>query len=105
MAELIGNKKDFAIEYSFIDDAITEIAMFHNGLNILEFERDGERLTTRWNLDELVLWLRNFLNDMQEDPYPAYTAGEFAAQKDQTARDFNTDNEKEFDEYYEKLNE
>lgn len=101
----IGDKNEFAIEYSFIDDTITEIAMFHNEQNILEFERNGEKLTTRWNLDEIVLWLRNFINNMTEDPYPVETTGRFAAQKDQTAREFESDNEEEFDTYYDRLDE
>ena len=49
----------------------------------------GELLTTRWNLDELAFWLRDFLEHMEEDPYPVEADGEFAAYKDISAREFN----------------
>ncbi len=101
----IGDKKDLAIEYSFIDHEITEISIYHDNQNILEFERDGIKLTTRWNLDEIAFWLRNFIDNMSDDPYPVETVGRFAAQKDQTSRSFDSDNDDEFDAYYSKLNE
>ena len=90
--------------YHFFDDLhLTEIYMFVNGKNILEFERDGEIFTTRWNLDELALWLRNFLDNMTVDPYPVDCEGEFAAQKDNNARAFESDNDDIFDDYYDKI--
>ncbi len=44
--------------------------MYMNNCNFLEFEKEGRSLTTRWNLDEIALWLKGFLDDMKEDPYP-----------------------------------
>jgi hypothetical protein len=96
----------FSLSYKFFDEQkMTELSMFINGENILAFEKDGKLLTTRWNLEELALWLRNFLNNMSEDPYPVDCEGEFAAQKDDNARNFDTDDEKAFDEYYDKIDE
>ena len=68
---IIGNKESFAISYEFFDETReTELSMFIDGQNILEFERNGQNLTTRWNLDDLVEWLRRFIDNMAEDPFP-----------------------------------
>ncbi len=72
---------------------------------ILAFERDGRELTTRWDLDELTAWLRAFLEHMREDPYPVEAVGEYAAQKDDAARDFETDDEDEMEAYCDRLYE
>ena len=102
----ISNGADFSITYRFFDDTReTELSMNVNGVNILEFERNGSILTTRWNLDELAEWLRNFIDHMDEDPYPVETDGEYAAMKDISARDFDSDDEDEFDAYYDKLDD
>ena len=101
-----GINAKFALAYTFFDDSHeTELSMVIDGKNILAFERDGALLTTRWNLDELALWLRNFLDRMYEDPYPVETEGEFAAIKDLNAREFDSDDDEEFDAYYDKLDE
>ena len=101
-----GADNVFSIEYAFFDDTKeTELLMFINGNNILAFHCDGISSTTRWNLDELALWLRQFLDNMKEDPYPVETDGEFAAMKDISAREFDSDDEEEFDAYYDKLDE
>ncbi len=100
------NSTIFAISYSFFDESReTEISMKINGINILAFDRDGTELTTRWNLDELAEWLRNFIDHMAEDPYPVEADGEYAAMKDISARDFDSDDENEFDAYYDKLDD
>ena len=102
----ISNSEDFSISYSFFDDTHeTELSMNVNRINILAFVRNGASLTTRWNLDELAEWLRNFIDHMAEDPYPVEADGEYAAMKDISARDFDSDNEDEFDAYYDKLDE
>ena len=94
----------FTINYTFFDDTKeTEISMLVNEKNILGFKRNNQSYTTRWNLDELTFWLRDFLNNMKEDPYPVETKGEFAANKDVSARDFDSDDEAVFEAYYEKL--
>ena len=103
---IIGDKNIFAIEYSFFEETRdTEIAMYMNNCNILEFEKEGRSLTTRWNLDEIALWLRGFLDDMKEDPYPVDCEGEYAAQKEDNARDFDSDDDEEFDSYYDRIDE
>lgn len=104
--QLIGNKSEFAIEYAFFDKTHeTEIAVYIRDNNILAFEKNGRILTTRWNLDELAEWLRRFLNTMKDDPYPVEVAGQFAAEKDINARDFDSDDDDVFDSYYDKLDE
>lgn len=103
--KIIGDKEVFAIGYSFVDENTTEISMYHNNQNILEFERSGCLYTTRWNIDEVAFWLRDFINNMCDDPYPVDTEGEFASQKDQSAREFDTDDDEVFDAYYDKLDD
>ena len=96
----------FLIEYKFDDKTReTEISMIVEGDNILEFERNGVVLTTKWNLDDIALWLRNFLDNLSEDPYPISVEDEYAARKDIIAREFDTDDEEEFDAYYDKLDD
>lgn len=103
---IIGNKASFGLCYSFHDDShSTELKLFFNGNNILAFTHEGKHLSTRWNLDELVEWIREFVDNMREDPYPVNADGEFAAMKDETARDFDTDDDEEFDRYYDLIDE
>ena len=102
--KLAGDKASFAFEYTFFDSVReTELSLYVSGSNLLSFECGGRKLTTRWNLDELVLWLRDFLNNMQEDPYPVEADGEYAAVKDINARDFDSDDDEAFDAYYDTL--
>jgi len=79
--------------------------MIVNEKNILEYKKNGNSYTTRWNLDELALWLRDFVDNIKEDPYPVEAEGEYAAIKDINAREFDTEDEDEFDAYYDKLDE
>ena len=103
---MLRDGKISRVSYSFFDDTHeTELSMNVNGINILAFDRNGASLTTRWNLDELAEWLRNFIDHMTEDPYPVEADGEYAAMKDISARDFDSDDEDEFDAYYDKLDE
>lgn len=99
-----GKKDDYALEVTYDDDSQeTEISMYVKGKNILAFRRNGQDLTTRWNLDHLALWLRHFLDHMQDDPYPVPAEGEYAAMKDINARNFDSDDDVEFDAYYDRL--
>ena len=104
--KLIGNKDYFGISYAFLDDEKdTEIEMYVKGSNILEFKNQGAIRTTRWNLEELAMWLRNFIDNLREDPYPVEVEGRYAAEKDDNARDFETEDEDEMDKYYDNLQE
>lgn len=101
-----SEKKEFEITYEFFDEyGSTEIAMYIDGVNILGFEMEGEQRTTRWYLDDLTEWLRDFIDNMKEDPYPVEAEGEYAAEKDENARDFDSEDEDEFDAYYDKLDD
>lgn len=101
---IVGNKYNFAIEYGFDDvDRTTEIAMYVNGTNILAFSRDGKMFTTKWNLDEIVLWLRDFITVKDKSAFPVEVEGEYAAIKDINARDFDSEDDDEFDAYYDTL--
>ncbi|MBR3341840.1 MAG: hypothetical protein IKG30_09480 [Clostridiales bacterium] len=101
---IIGDKSKFAIGYSFFDDTReTELSMYVEGINLLEYIHDGAKYTTRWNLNDLVVWLSDFLKNMSEDPFPYDVKGACIAEKDNNARDFDTDDIDEFDAYYDKL--
>ncbi len=100
----IGDKNVFALEYAFCPEPrVTELSMYVEGRNILSYERNGELLTTRWELDGLALWLRKFVDEMEEDPYPVDCEGQYAAQKDDNARNFDPADEDGFEAYYQKL--
>lgn len=106
LKKIKGDKDVFAIEYGFCDDSHdTEIAMYVDGINILEYERNSELFTTRWNIDKLALWLRKFIDEMAEDPYPVDCGGTFAAQKDDAAREFDSADDEVFETYYQRLYE
>lgn len=99
-----GKRAVFSLAYTFYDDTReTELAMYTNGKNLLEFSKNGLTLTTRWNLDDIVEWLSAFVRNMKNDPYPIDVAGEYAAMKDISARNFDTEDDALFDEYYDKL--
>ena len=101
---LFGEVARFAIECRmFKNEHETEISMYINGKNVLAFNKDGMHLTTRWNIDELVEWIRSFLDTMKEDPYPVECEGNYAADKDIYARFFDSEDDEEFDAYYDKL--
>lgn len=101
----IGDISEFAIEYRFLEElSNTELLMYVKGKNILEFSRNNKVYTTRWNIDDIVLWLRNFIDTLKDDPFPIDCEGEFAAMKDDIAREFDSDDDT-FDEYYQKLYE
>ena len=103
---LLGDEKTFGITATFFEDVhTTELSMFAKGKNILAFRQGNEIFTTRWNLDELVLWLKDFISNLSEDPYPVDVAGIYAAEKDDNARNFDSDDEDVFDAYYDKLYE
>ena len=102
----IDKVSSFSICYDFIDEnRETELQMLINGKNVLSFMRDNKKMTTKWNLDEIALWLRNFIDNLSEDSYPVVFEGEYAAIKDIIAREFDTDDEEKFDVYYDKLDE
>lgn len=106
MASTKKTLSTFKLEYKFFEETrTTELLMLVDGNNILEFKRNGKRMTTRWDLRELCLWLRDFLYNLRNDPYPVEVEGEFAAQKDAMSRDFECDDIDEFDNYYDQLDE
>lgn len=102
----IGDPSDFAIGYRFIgDDRFTVLSMYARGGNLLGFTEEGEHRTTRWAyLEGLVAWLKSFADNMADDPYPLEVEGEFAAQKDDAAREFDSNDMEAFDAYYDLIN-
>lgn len=104
--KLIGNQSEFAIEYGFYDDTReTELSMFVEGKNILEFKHDNETLTTCGTLEELAMWLRDFIDNLKEDPFPVNVEGKYLAEKYDNAMDFDIANEDEYWKYHFKIND
>lgn len=103
---VIGDPSDFAIGYRFIgNDRFTVLSMYAKGRNLLGFTEEGEHHTTRWAyLECLVAWLKAFADNMADDSYPLEIEGEFASQKDDAAREFDTDDMEVFDAYYGLIN-
>ena len=101
-----GSSDAFAIECAMYRDSHeTEISMYIEGRNILEFEVNGRKHTACWNFDDLASWLGHFLEHMAEDPYPVACSSRYAAGKDVEARDFYSDDESVFDAWYDRLDE
>ena len=101
---IIGNIDKFAIGYNFYDDTrVTELFLYIDGVNVLEFAVGGQVVTTKWNLDDLAFWLRHFIDNMGDDPYPFDVKGLCAAEKDENARSFESDDDAVFDAYYDKI--
>lgn len=101
---IIGDTVKFAIGYNFYDDnRVTELFLYIDGVNVLEFIVDNQVVTTKWNIDDLAFWLRNFIDNMDNDPYPIDVKGLCAAEKDENARKFDSDDDDEFDAYYDKI--
>lgn len=102
----IGDKNNFAIQYIFLQESHeTILFMYVNGRNILEFKRCEKILTTKWNIDDLVLWLRTFIDEVEEETFPFECEGTFAADKDDKVRDFDTDDDEIFEKHYQQLYE
>ncbi len=104
--KILGNKEKFAIEYYFHNEEhSTELSLYVENKNILAFTMYGKETTTCWNLDELVQWLRDFIDNMKEDPYPVEICEQYGAIKDDIAREKDFEDEDEFDKYYDMLDE
>lgn len=98
------NISDFKIKYEFIDDTHeTELSIYIDDVNILAFKRNEALLTTRWNLDSIANWLRNFIDAVDEDPFPFDVDGEFSAIKDIAAREFDSEDIDEIEAHYNSL--
>lgn len=107
---VVGDRNTFGFEISLksIETHKCELKLFIEGKNICSFKKgDDKRYTTTiWNLDELVSYLDSTLNFIvNDDKFPVDTDGECAAELDNNARDFESENEFEMEGYYNSLNE
>lgn len=102
MSNLIGNKKDFAIEYDFDDKyKETSMSMYINGKNITAFKKKGLFFSSSGVSDDLVEWLKAFLdNNFVDDPFPIESEGRYASIKDLNAWNFDSKDKSEEDKYY-----
>ena len=107
---IIGDRKKFAFDLKKISDKdhLSQLKIFVDGKNICEWEdkETGQIRTIQWNLDELI----TFLHDTEaflyhDDPFPINTVGECASELENNARDFESANEDEMDDYYDRLND
>lgn len=96
-------KADFKI-YD-LEEHLTEFYFYVNGKNILEYIYDSkEKWTTTGDLDDLLEYLKYTLSFIEHDePFPYDIKANSAVEMDDIARDFDTDDQEEFDRYYDKL--
>ncbi len=107
---IIGNKKEFAIDIKKISDTdhTSKLKVYVNGKNICQWtdKETGKKETVWWNLDELINYLYSTIGFFEEDnTFPIDVEGECASEMENNARDFESDNEEEMDDYYDKLND
>ena len=115
--KVIGNESEFAIAYAFLPrepnisenypmHQCTEMAMFLKGTNIMGFIRGETSYTVRWQLDEAVEWLDEFARNSRDEAFPfPDVSGSCLAELDYNARFFDTEDEAEFDRYYDVLDD
>lgn len=103
---IVGNK-EFGFEINKAKDHDTEFKMFINEKNILEFKFNGESRTTTWNIDDVINFLHNDVLKFtsKDNQFPIDVEGISAAEKANNAREFDTEDEEEFDKYYDALND
>lgn len=103
-------KSSFDIRFKKISDKNheSEIYFIVDEQNICLFKHIEEKRykTTRWNLDELVLYLRDLPIMLKNDsPFPFDVEGKCAAELDNNARLFDSDTDEELEKYYLCLND
>lgn len=85
--ENMGDFSSFELISNFFEDKYIEIALLVGGKNLLEFQRGGNTYTTRWKeLDNLVLWLKQFMHAPKTDPFPIDVEDGYAVIKADYAR-------------------
>lgn len=107
---IIGNKDEFAFDLrkTSDEDHLSQLKVFVKGKNICEWKdkETGQKRTIWWNLDELITYLHDTETFLyHDDPFPIDVLGECASELENNARDFESDNEEEMDDYYDRLND
>lgn len=114
---VIGDKSVFAIGYHFFPvegdadscwpmNRCTGIRLFISGADVMGFTRNGRHVQPAWDFDELVEWLDDFARNSREEPFPyPDVPGNSLADLDYNARDFDSNDDEEFDRYYATLND
>ncbi len=108
---IIGNKEKLGFELNKMSDSdhTCKLKLFANGKNICEWKDSNGKAYKEicWNIDELINYLHDTVAFVSEDdPFPVDgVTGECASELDNNARDFESDNEEEMDNYYDALDE
>ena len=116
---IIGDVRAFAIGYMFpvdpqseyvADRHDTRMTMYIGGVNVLGFVTEMVEPpvhgTLQWNLDEAVEWLDEFARNSRAEEFPfPNVPGTCLAELDENARDFDCEDENEFDCYYDALDD
>ncbi|MBR2067984.1 MAG: hypothetical protein IJ875_07000 [Solobacterium sp.] len=107
---IIGNKDTFGFEIKKESESehTSKLTVFANGKNICEYidSNGNKRKNIFWDNDELISYLNDTINFFYEnDPFPVQCRGDYAAELDNNARDFDSENEDELDSYFDKLND
>ncbi len=107
---MIGTKENIGFELTKISDEqhVCELRFYIRGRNICEWTDliTQQIHTVRWNLDDLIGYLEQTIRFLYgEDDFPVPADGECAAEMDNNARDFESDDEELMLQYYEKLDD
>lgn len=109
---MFGNPQVCAISYRFCqmrttwpDKRCTELRFYVGGLNLLGFHRGNRSMTLCWDLDEATEWLGAFALRSADDPFPFSVSGSNALELMERAREYDSDDAKEFDRHFDVLAE
>ena len=107
---MIGNKNKIGFSLKKVSDEehICQLKVYILGKNVCEWTdlETRQKHTVQWNLDELIDYLYHTIDFIYaDDAFPVETVGNCAAEMDENARCFDSDNDDEMLNYYEKLND
>jgi hypothetical protein len=108
---IIGNKDKFGFELSKVSDSdhTCKLKLFVDSKNICEWKDSNGKVHKEiwWNLDELINYLHDTVDFIyDDDPFPVDDiAGECASELDNNARDFESENDEEMEDYYDSLDD
>lgn len=89
-------------------DHVCQLKFFIKKKNVCEWRdlETKEKYTVRWNLDDLISYLQSTLIFLHKDePFPIAVNGECAEEMDNNARDFESEDDAEMEDYYGRLND
>ena len=101
-----GNKKVFAIEYQLNNVNNGNLEIWIDNISICNFRRESEIYGYNWDLFYIVEWLyKNKDNIINEIQFPLPIRADTSIEFYNKSGEFDSDNDDEFDEWFEKRQE